>query len=411
MNGTKFLLSINEAKIKHGLERTRALLEACSNPQNKLYSIQVVGTNGKGTTSAMIAQTLSCNKLKVGHFTSPHLVNLKERIKINNKCISEKYINSFINKYKNEIKNIGASFFEIMSVMAVKYFNDKNVDVAILETGLGGRLDSITAMNGSGLIYTSISMDHMHILGNTLDLISKEKAGAITRHTEWIVSTTQNAIVAKILNNYAQKKNHRVHYIGHYEFFSKTDICTYLPGKHQIYNANLALAAIKIIWKKLLGRKRLLANPEIILETNWPGRIQKIQLSPDIFFDVAHNISGINAFIAYFKSIKSQYNNKYLVIGFESQKSIFTILNQLTSHFDYITVTETKVKSSMPANKLYNQIKNKSNIYVNTDSYNALNHACNQLSKKDVLVVLGSHYFGNMINKIFKNCFDNQIKA
>jgi dihydrofolate synthase/folylpolyglutamate synthase len=411
MNGTKFLLSINETKIKLGLQRTKELLAVCSNPQNKVYSIQIAGTNGKGTTSAMIAQTLNHHKLKVGHFTSPHLVDLKERIKINNKYISKQYIDLFIKKHKSEINDIGASFFEIISVMAIKYFYDNNVDVAILETGLGGKFDSITAMNAEGLIYTAISMDHMHILGNTLDLIAKEKAGAITKQTKWILSTIQDNAVAKILDKKAKQNHHTVNYIHHYEEFSNQDQCKYLPGKHQIYNANLALAATKIIWEKKSDRKTQLSNPAFILETYWPGRIQKLQTSPDILFDVAHNVSGIKAFISYFKEIKSQYNKKYLIIGFESQKPIFDIINNLISYFDYTIITETNIRSSMPAKMIYKNIIKKSNIAIDTNPYNAINTLSDELSKQDILIIIGSHYFGNVLNKIFKNCFGNKIKA
>ena len=411
MNGTKFLLSINETKIKLGLQRTKELLAVCSNPQNKLYSIQIAGTNGKGTTSAMIAQTLNHHKLKVGHFTSPHLVDLKERIKINNTHIPQEYIDLFIKKYKRAINDIGASFFEIISVMAVKYFHDNSVDVAILETGLGGRFDSITAMKAEGLVYTTISMDHMHILGQTLNLIAKEKAGAITKHTKWILSTIQDNIVTHILDEHAKQTQQTVHYIHHSEEFSIQDKCKYLPGKHQIINANLALAATKIIWKKKSDGKTQLSNPAFILETYWPGRIQKLQSSPDIFFDVAHNVSGIKAFLAYFKEIQSQYNKKYLIIGFESQKPIFNILNKLISYFDYTIITETNIRSSMPAKMIYKNIIKKSNIAIDTNSSNAINTLSDKLSKQDILIIIGSHYFGNVLNKIFKNCFDNKIKA
>lgn len=409
--GKSFLLSINSAKIKFGLDRTNALLQACSNPHTKLYSIQIVGTNGKGSTSAMLANALSSKKIKIGHFTSPHLIDLTERIRINNTCITNQYIDHFINNYKDTILNIGASFFEIMSVMAMQYFVDNDVDVAILETGLGGRLDSISAMHSRGLLFTSISMDHMNILGNSIETIAREKAGAITKHTQWIVSTSQENAVIKILNKYAKNQENLINYIYSDYYFNDTNICKNLPGKHQIQNANLAYAALQILCKELTIFNRYQFKKRLILDTYWPGRIQKIHSTPDIIFDVAHNIEGIDAFNKYFNIIQSRYKKKYLVIGFESTKNINKILNQLVCNFDCIIITETQIKSSMSAELIYESIINKNNIIVNKNAYKAITNTKNKASKSDVIVILGSHYFGNVLNNIFKNCFDNQDKA
>ena len=410
MEGRKFLLSINSAKIKFGLERTEALLKACSNPEKNILSIQIVGTNGKGSTSAMIAQSLSKLNFKVGHFTSPHLVDLKERIRINNQLISDDYINKFILKYKFSIKNIGASFFEIMSVMAVKYFSDHNVDIAILETGLGGKLDSITSMKSKGLIFTSISMDHMNILGNSLELISQEKAGAITKYTQWVLSSKQKLSVQNILNKNAKMQNLKIEYIIKNSFFSNFNECCNLLGKHQIINANLAALGVSKILSSFFINSKKLFNPEDLLDTYWPGRIQKLNHKPDIIFDVAHNSEGIQALSAYISSIKNLYNKKYLIIGFESTKQIFSNLNELVNIFDETIITETKIRNSMSAKEIYQSTNLKNKMIINTNSFKAINYYKNKLSNTDLLVIAGSHYFGNVLNKIFKNCFENQSK-
>ena len=175
MKEKNFLLSIDTKKIKYGLIRTKKLLEACNSPHKRIQSIQVVGTNGKGTTCAMLAHVLVQNNYKVGLFTSPHLVEINERISVIFKKIPDSFIQYFINKYQEQIDNIKPSFFEIMTVLSIYYFDYMKVDFAILETGLGGRLDSVTAIKSSIVIFTSISYDHMSILGNTLELIAKEK--------------------------------------------------------------------------------------------------------------------------------------------------------------------------------------------------------------------------------------------
>ena len=178
MNVEKYLFNVSPTKIKLGLDRTYQLLKACDNPEKKLFTIQLVGTNGKGSTAAMLASILN-EKYKVGLFTSPHLVDYKERIRVNFKKIKNKEVKVFLQKYHKNIKIIQPSFFEIMTAMSVWYFYKNKVDVAILETGLGGRLDSVTCCDNNILGYTNIDFDHQHILGNSIKQIAKEKALAM----------------------------------------------------------------------------------------------------------------------------------------------------------------------------------------------------------------------------------------
>ena len=200
MNGKNFLLSIDTKKIKYGLLRTKQLLEACNNPQKKIKSIQIIGTNGKGTIAAMLNNVLINNGYKTGLFTSPHLVSFNERISINYKKIPESFINSFIKKYKKSIEFIKPSFFEIMTVMGIYYFQQKRVDFAILETGLGGRLDSVTAANAEVAIFTSISYDHTQILGKQLSDIAYELS--LVDGVASVVPPLGSDTVIKIENKY-----------------------------------------------------------------------------------------------------------------------------------------------------------------------------------------------------------------
>ena len=170
------LLSINSKKIKYGLTRTKKLLHACGNPQKKLLSIQIVGTNGKGTTAAMLANVCINNNYKTGLFTSPHLVSLNERIRINHQNIPDYIIDNFLLIHKKAINIIQPSFFEIMTVLSLYYFVQEKVDIAILETGLGGALDSVTAARCNAVVFTPIDYDHMSILGDSLQKIAAQKA-------------------------------------------------------------------------------------------------------------------------------------------------------------------------------------------------------------------------------------------
>ena len=400
MPAKSFLSSIKSKKIKYGLSRTKSLLRACNHPEKKLLSIQIVGTNGKGSTAAMLANVLIKNHYNTGLFTSPHLVELNERIRINHKKISDSFIERFLNKYKTAILDIEPSFFEIMTVLSLYYFAQKNVDIAILETGLGGALDSVTAAKTNMIIFTPIDYDHMSILGNTLLEIATEKGGAINNKNQILISSKQHKTVENTLNIMASKKNNTIVY-------SKIQSINFslLSGSHQCDNANLVALSIKYIQPIYkLHCKHII---RYIQETVWPGRLQKIQQSPDIIFDVAHNSHSLNAFINYFNKYRKLYKTAFLILGFEEGKDIQKDLPALYKCFDYIDCTETKIRNSMSAELLFNlyQPKNKIiNFHYNASQI--IKQRSKILDKNDVLVVLGSHYFGPHIEAIYKNCFD-----
>ena len=401
MNGLDFLLNINSTKIKFGLERTNFLLQSCKNPHKKIFSIQIAGTNGKGSTAAMVSNVLIQNGYRVGVFTSPHLVTMNERIQINNQLISNSFINQFINRHHSDIIKIGASYFEIFSVMAMEYFLQNNVDIAILETGLGGKLDSISAMENSGLIFSSISYDHMQILGNTIEKIALEKAGAIKKSNNFIISTKQELKVVNILNSEAAKEQKKIEYVQQ----TKDNKLKHLKGAHQNQNAalaKLALSKISRLFKFKTDKASL-----YISNTFWPGRLQTIQTKPFVVFDVGHNAQGIMATYNYLKCFIQRYNKKILIIGFESTKEIIQETSKLSTLFDEVVFTETGIKNSMSAKQLSRQITHP-NIFVNLKLNQLLLQVHGQMEKNDMLLILGSHYFGGAINKLFKNCFDNR---
>ena len=288
-----FLLSIDSKKIKYGLSRTTALLRACNNPEKNLLSVQIIGTNGKGTTAAMLANVLVHNNYNTGLFTSPHLVDLNERISINHTNIPDFFIDEFLIKYKNAISLIKPSFFEIMTVLSLYYFAIKKVDIAILETGLGGALDSVTAAKANILIFTPIDYDHMSILGDSLESIAAEKGGAINHNKQILISAKQHRVVKTVLDTKANKKMNTILYQTD-NFLSFTQ----LAAKHQRENANLAAFSLKYIQSAYqLQCKNIV---QYLQTTSWPGRLQKLQESPDVIFDVAHNSQSLNAFIVYF---------------------------------------------------------------------------------------------------------------
>ena len=168
-NFLSYLLTLETKGIKLGLDRTRQILKACDNPHKKIKTIQIVGTNGKGSTSAMIANILKVSGYTVGLYTSPHLNTINERIRINGQAIPNNQIIKFIDQYKSHIDKLQISFFEAMTALALWHFNNAKVDIAVLETGLGGRLDSVSICSPELLVFTKISLDHQHILGSTIE--------------------------------------------------------------------------------------------------------------------------------------------------------------------------------------------------------------------------------------------------
>ena len=396
MSSNNSLLSIDSKVIKYGLERTFQLLDACDNPHLSTECIQVVGTNGKGSISAMLSNVLIKNKYDVGLYTSPHLVDLNERIRFNHQKISNTSIDSFTKKFKSSITTIQPSFFEIMTVMALEYFKQKKANIAILETGLGGRLDSVTAAKAQILIFAPIDIDHIGLLGNTIEEIAYEKSCAIQGSTKYVFSSNQKQDVRTILDRRAKKFKIDIRYLSEESNFK-------IDSKHQVSNARLVYQVLSFLKEKnLLKLKKIKTHLE---QTKWPGRIQYISKKPDVVFDVAHNHHSILAFIDYFKTKASRYKNCKIIVGFESGKEINKIINQLFLLFDTVTITETQIRKSMKVNDIKN-ICSRKDLIIETNPRKALSDNLKDLKPNDACIILGSHYFGPYINEIFKNCFD-----
>ena len=402
MNIENYLFQIPPHKIKLGLDRTEKLLSACGNPQDRLYSIQIIGTNGKGSTSSILSNVIK-KKYKVGLFTSPHLIDYKERIMVNYKKIDEKNINFFLKKYKVAINQIQPSFFEIMTVLSLWYFNKKKVDVAILETGLGGRLDSVTACCNSIAVFTNIDLDHQSILGKTVNLIAKEKVAAINSNTQHVFSVEQKLSIKKIIISKAVKKKLKPRFISNN--FKKIRL-QYLHGRHQQINASLAYAVIKFLAKKRFPKMNLMNIKKEIIQTKWPGRFQEINKNPRVIFDVAHNISGLKSFS---KTLKlyidhGQFNRKILVCAFEHNKEISSQVKKLKSHFDEIICTETGIKKSMCSNKLVD-LFDSTKATQNKNIKNVFKQIVENKDSNQLICIIGSHYFGPHINELYNKSF------
>ena len=390
----QYLLSLEPKEIKLGLERTEALLNACNNPQKNFYSIQVIGTNGKGSTAAMIANILKVSGYKVGLYTSPHLCKINERVRINGQSISNDSIIDFIDRYKQNIEQLNSSFFETITALAVWYFNQQNIDIAILETGLGGRLDSVTACNANLLVCTSISKDHQHILGNTINQIAYEKIYALKKDM-LCISIKHNQSIITTFNNHARLIHGKINYVDS----KKPNKHITLNGHHQLDNQALAIEAIKSLTKFNISNTNIKLG---LSSTKWPGRIQKIYDKPTVYFDVAHNDESFISLCDFIKTIKGL---KVLILALQKNKKLNKSISAIESNFDKIIITQTNVRNYKPANELACIFNNKK-VEIITDSKKAIQFY-KQLSKFNTIIIAGSHYLGPIISKEFKISFEN----
>ena len=350
----------NEDNFK--LDNMRSLLAALGNPQEKVAMIHVAGTNGKGSTIAMIASMLKGNDYTVGAFTSPHLIDIRERITVNGSMINEEEFTALI-KVVVEAANkldFSPSFFEIVTATAFKFFADQAVDIAVIETGLGGRLDSTNVITPLMTLITKIDLEHTHLLGDTVEDIAREKAG-IFKSSIPAISAHQSEDVAGVLKYCAQEINTEVQIIAQdIEFSARfgggpdgkqhTRICVItedaqymhipvpLEGEHQATNCALAISAINEL-KKLGYTFEDLAMYESLATTTISGRMEIVWDRPKIIVDVAHDPTALQALI---KSVGAHvpYDSMICVFGAAQDKDIDSMLHKISLGADKIIFTK-----------------------------------------------------------------------
>ena len=399
-----YLYNLQRLGIKVGLSHTLELLKRCGNPHKHYKSIHVAGTNGKGSTCSMVAEILIKAGYKVGVYSSPHLVRFNERIKINNTFIKDDEITSFIKYHKNDIEIIKATFFETTTAMAFKHFAENNIEVAVIETGLGGRLDSTNVISPIITAITPISMDHREILGPDIETITKEKGGIIKPNVP-VVLGKQEEISASILRKISRSKNSSilsqeypqniiVSEQGTSFKIKNESFRTPLIGHHQAFNAALSIAIINQFDSKI--------NSKIIQKgldkTTWPGRLQRMSIKPPIFYDVAHNAKGIDAML---KTITSLYNCSPIgLITLKSDKEINMIAKATNGKFKSLIISGSKKNGLLNGSELaqsFNDLK-VSNYCVENSFLQALDDLV-KISKELEApgVIFGSHYIAKEV--------------
>lgn len=400
----EWFFSLRFAMKGFDLKKIKKLIKYSKIDIQKLKTIHIAGSNGKGSTSAFISSILTEQGYRTGLYTSPHLVEPTERIRINGEKISKKKFTQLTNYYKNLMKRnkFNANFFEVITVMAFNYFYDKKIDFLVAETGLGGRLDATNVLDGMVNVITNISLEHTQYLGNSISKIAGEKAGIIKKNSSVVVDKSNAGI--KTIQKKAKEQNAQLYYP---KFKIKksnsveqvfnllkpkklSNLKIKMIGSYQCENASLAATAALA-----LGEHYPVSDKAIVRglsKTVWEGRIQKIKEKPLVILDSAHNKSGWEEL---FKTLKLfKFNKVFIVLGTMEDKDISFLKKKLKNYKVFLTKIDFYRASEPKA------LRKKLGFgTVILEPGEALKTALKEASKKDLVLVTGSIF---VVGKVFE---------
>ena len=381
--------NIGASAYKEDISNIISICDHLDNPQNKFKSIHVGGTNGKGSTSHMLSSILQESGYKVGLYTSPHLVDFRERIRINGEMISKESVEYFMNQNLNFFDRNNFSFFEMTVGLAFSYFNNQNVDIAIIEVGMGGRLDSTNIINPILSIITNISIDHTKFLGNNITKIAHEKAGIIKPGIPVVIGETQEEI-KDIFIETARENSTEISFADNFK--TKEYDCD-LKGEYQTKNISTVKHAITKI--QSMGYKINDSNIEkglsnVVKNTSLMGRWQVIQTNPLVVCDTGHNEAALKELVA--QIISMNHSKYHFILGFSNDKNIQKISNIFPKYGSYYFV-KPNVGRGMDADevkKIFSLNKRFGDSFKS--SKEALSEACKNAKQNDFVFIGGSTF-------------------
>ncbi|MGS0747925.1 bifunctional folylpolyglutamate synthase/dihydrofolate synthase [Halpernia sp. GG3] len=390
---------VGQTAYKPGLENIKKLCDFFGNPQDTLKMIHIGGTNGKGSTSNMLASVLQESGYKVGLYTSPHLVDFRERIKINGENCDKEFVYQFIQKLKKLPPKIQPSFFEFTTIMAFEYFKENKVDFAVIEVGLGGRLDSTNIINPLICAITNVDLDHQNLLGNTIAEIAFEKAGIIKENIP-IISGSENPEVFKILKETAEKKNSVFTDASIFTNNYKSD----LTGNYQQKNIKVVVKVIEEL------RKLNIEIPESSLvegllnvkkNTGFLGRWTIFSENPLTILDTAHNLAGLELV---FKQLEKLEFKKHIILGFVNDKVLDDILQILPKKENYYFIKPNVERGRNPEEYEEDLNKYEINFKIFKNLSDAYSFALQNIKKNEMIYIGGSNFVvGEFLEKILQN--------
>lgn len=399
-NSTPVFEKIGAKAYKPGLQTTFALDDHFGHPHQKYKTIHIAGTNGKGSSSHTLAAILQSQGYKVGLYTSPHLVDFRERIRVNRECVPEQYVIDFVEENRAFFEPLHPSFFELTTAMALKYFAEQEVDYAVIEVGLGGRLDCTNIITPILSIITNISFDHTQFLGNTLAEIAGEKAGIIKPGVPVVIGEYLPE-TRTVFEKKAKAENAPILFAqdfdaDHLESSETFDVDMELKGSYQERNKKTILTALHIL------RQKLAISDEAIREgfahvcelTGLRGRWEKLNDAPLTICDTGHNLAGWNYLAPQINSVKAE--TKHIVFGMVDDKDVVHVLQLLKEKLENRVKyywTQPSTKRAIPVEKL-SELALKLGLHGETyhsvkEAYNA---ALKNAEKDDFVFVGGSSY-------------------
>ena len=381
--------------LKLNLDSITFIANHFGNPQNNFKSIHIAGTNGKGSSANMIASVLKESNYNVGLYTSPHLIDFRERIKINGKKISKFFVTKFVNENFLFLKKNKFSFFEITFALAISFFSRKEVDYAVIETGLGGRLDATNIIKPIVSLITNVGLDHQQFLGNSLEQIAYEKAGIIKKNTPIVISE-YNKKTYPVFKKIAEKNRAKLF------LAKKSNFSTDLDGDYQSLNIDGVVKTIEIINKEIINNGKLkkgLLNVKKNME--FQGRWDVLGNNPLVIADAAHNF---NAVLLVLNQLKKNSKKVHFIFGLSNDKKIENFTKILPAEF-YYYLCSANVPRSMNVAELDKVFHKKK--YLKYECHESVKNAClsalKNSEKNDIIFICGSIFIvGEVLkHKIF----------
>lgn len=404
----KILKSLEKSGIKFGLEAISGLMEALGNPQNSYRTVLIAGTNGKGSTAAMLSSILSAAGLKVGLYTSPHLSEFSERIRVNGVAASRSELDSLAGKVRESVKE-PVTYFEFATALAFLHFSMKSVDIAVLEAGMGGRLDATNLVTPELCVITNISLEHREYLGKDLRQIAREKAGIIKKNGICITGAYQPAALSIIKEACAQRgsrlhvlrRDMRVRALGgglmNYRGlrWDLRSLKVPLLGRHQLDNAALALAAVEVLAEKGVQVTEEQARSGLEL-TTWDGRLEVLQEVPLVVVDGAHNPAGVSALLRALPG-NFKYKKLFFIFGVLKDKDHRAMLRNIARLADTIILTKPRSERAALPERL-REVQGEA--LIEEDPARALESALKAAGPGDLVCAAGSLYLVAEIREI-----------
>ena len=407
----EYIFGLTAPGVKLELGRVKQFLTFIGKPYEAYPVFHVAGTNGKGSTSAMTASILRAAGFKTGLFTSPHLIKPNERIRIGDIFVPDEFIIDRVQAWRQQITELGLTFFEVLTALGMDYFRQESVDYAVFETGLGGRLDATNVVDPLACIITAISMDHENILGDTIEQIALEKAGIIKAGKPVFLAKNSRA-VKEVMESKCREVGAPLHYVPDLakildsrivgtkqqvkiEFDGDVlELTLPLLGRHQVENFCNVLVTLNVLGFDLNSRSIQLGLDQL----SWPGRLQLLQTNPMVLYDVAHNPAGLERLVE--SLILSSHSRATLIAAFNARKNIKSMLDILASWKGQVLFSLFEGHSSIEKQVLIAMGVSDEVIFSSLEEayIKALEHA----DGKEAICFFGSHYIATTLEEMFK---------